>query len=92
MLRYTFDEKAIELSETANGQDIEFRIHILEDASMDQRVKDIQHDFEHNHVITDVLFYAFKNQEYQFIVRKDYYEAFILSLMKHRLLTSVTWV
>lgn len=92
MLRYTFDENVIKLSETANGQDIEFRIHILGDASMEQRVKDIQHDFEHNHVITDVLFYAFINHEYQFIVRQDFYEAFILSLMKHRLITSVTWV
>ena len=92
MLRYTFDDKAIELSETANGPDIEFHIHVLGDAAMHQRVRDIQHDFEHNHVITDVLFYAFKNQEYQFIVRQDFHEAFILSLMKHRLLTSVTWV
>ncbi|KRF02456.1 hypothetical protein ASG89_24635 [Paenibacillus sp. Soil766] len=92
MLQYTFDDKVIQLSEAPNGQDIEFRIHILGDASMDQRVKDIQHDFEHNHVITDVLFYAFKNHDYQFIVRQDSYEDFILSLMKHRLITSVTWV
>ncbi|MNR00441.1 hypothetical protein D3C85_1162120 [compost metagenome] len=92
MLTYTYDEKALTLTEMVNGNDIEFRIHILGDASLDKRVKDIQHDFEHNHVITDVLFYAFKNHDYQFIVRQDFYDAFILSLMKHRLLTSVTWV
>lgn len=92
MLTYTFDENAIEITETANGPDVEFHIHVLGDAAMDQRVKDIQHDFEHNTVLTDVLFYAFHNHHYQFIVRQDYYEAFILSLMKHRLLTSVTWV
>ncbi|OCT16222.1 hypothetical protein A8709_01930 [Paenibacillus pectinilyticus] len=92
MLTYTFDVKTLEISEIANGQDVEFHIYVHGDAAMEQRVKDIQHDFEHNHVLMDVLFYAFKNHHYQFIVRKDYYEEFILSLMKHRLLTSVSWV
>jgi hypothetical protein len=92
MLTYTFDETAIELIETANDQDVEFRIHVLGDATMDQRVRDVQHDFDHNHVMTDVLFYAYHDHKYQFIVRKDYYEAFILSLMKHHILTSVTWL
>lgn len=90
-LQYTFDNKAIQITEIASGQDVEFHIHILGDASLVQRVLDVQHDFDHNHVVTDVLFYAFHNHEYQFIVRKDFYETFILSLMKHRLITSVTW-
>jgi hypothetical protein len=91
MLTYTFDDKEIEISEVANGQDIEFHLRVVGDKSLDKRIKEIQHDFEHNHIITDVMFYAFLNHEYQFIVRQDYYTDFILSLMKHRLLTSVKW-
>ncbi|WP_240421778.1 hypothetical protein [Paenibacillus periandrae] len=91
MLTYTYDDKEIEISEVANGQDIEFHIRVVGDKVLDTRIKEIQHDFEHNHVITDVLFYAFLNREYQFIVRQDYYTDFILSLMKHRLIISVQW-
>ncbi|TXK85000.1 hypothetical protein [Paenibacillus sp. N3.4] len=91
MLTYTYNDKEIEISETANGNDVDFRIRVIGEGSLDTRIKEIQHDFNHNHVVTDVLFYAYMNHEYQFIVRQDFYADFILSLMKHRLLISVTW-
>jgi hypothetical protein len=91
MLTYTFDEKMIEISETANEQDIEFHIHVIGGEMFDKKIKQIQHDFEHNEVLTDVLFYAFKNHEYQFIVKQEFYTEFILTLMKHQLLLSVAW-
>ncbi|MBD0379494.1 hypothetical protein [Paenibacillus sedimenti] len=91
MLIYTYNDKEVEISETANGQDVEFRIRVIGEGSMDKRIKEVQQDFEHNSVLTDVLFYAYLNHEYQFIVRQDYYSEFILSLMKHRILISVTW-
>jgi 4-hydroxy-3-methylbut-2-en-1-yl diphosphate synthase IspG/GcpE len=91
MLSYTYDDHVIEISESANGQDVDFRIRVFGDGSLDQKIKDVQHDFEKNAILTDALFYAYLNHEYQFIVRQDFYSEFILSLMKHRLLLSVEW-
>ncbi|GAA4865649.1 hypothetical protein GCM10023310_51460 [Paenibacillus vulneris] len=90
-LTYTYDEQNIELSETANGQDVEFRIRVIGGGSIEEQLKAVQNGFEHNEVLTDVFFYAFKNQAYQFIVRHDFYTDFILSLMKHRVLQRVEW-
>jgi hypothetical protein len=42
-------------------------------------------------VYTDVLFYAYPDQTYKVIVRRDYYVEFVLELMKHKLLQSVEW-
>jgi hypothetical protein len=91
MLTYTYDDKMIEIKETANGRDIEFRIHGIGEETLDKKIKEVEHDFEHNAFLTDVLFYAYKNREYQFIVRQDFYTDFVLSLMKHQLLLSVQW-
>lgn len=91
MLAYTYDEQLIELSETANEADVEFRIRVIGKDSLDDQIKAVQSDFEQNEVLTDVFFYAYKNHSYQFIVRQDYYTDFILALMKHRILRSVEW-
>ncbi|WP_282939145.1 hypothetical protein [Paenibacillus sp. RC67] len=91
MLAYTYDEQQIELSETANEGDVEFRIRVIGNESFDQEMKAVQNDFEHNEVLTDVFFYAYKDHSYQFIVRQDYYTDFILALLKHRILRSVEW-
>jgi hypothetical protein len=91
MLTYKFDQKMIEISEAANGEDIEFHIHAIGGEIIDKKIKGIQQDFEHNEVLTDVLFYAYKNHKYQFIVKPEFYSDFILSLMKHQLLLSVAW-
>jgi hypothetical protein len=91
MLTYTYDDKAVEIKETANGRDIEFRIRVIGQGNLEKHIREVEHDFEHNAFLTDVLFYAFQNREYQFIVRQDFYTDFILSLMKHQLLLSVQW-
>ncbi|WP_028549091.1 hypothetical protein [Paenibacillus sp. UNC451MF] len=91
MLAYNYDDQMIELSETANETDVEFRIRVIGNEPFEQKMKAVQNEFEHNEVLTDVFFYAYKNQAYQFIVRKDYYTDFILALMKHRILRSVEW-
>ncbi len=81
MLAYTYDEQQIELSETANERDVEFRIRVIGNESFDQKMQAVQNDFEHNEVLTDVFFYAYKDHSYQFI----------LALMKHRILRSMEW-
>ncbi|MBD0382292.1 hypothetical protein [Paenibacillus sedimenti] len=90
MLAYTFNSQVIDIQEKANGQDIEFHIQLYGD-TLDDKLKEIQYHFEQNRVLTDVLFYAFPNHKYQFIVRQDFYNDFILALMKLRLLQSVEW-
>ncbi|MCS7464016.1 hypothetical protein N0M98_28295 [Paenibacillus doosanensis] len=91
MLTYAYDVQNVELQESVNGEDVEFRIRLIGDASLDERMRNIQKDFEQNDVLTDVMSYAFKNRTYQFIVRKDFYVDFVLSLMKYRILLRVEW-
>lgn len=92
MLKYGFDQNIIQVSETANENDIEFRILILQEQPYLEEMKQVQKEFEDNRVHTDVLFYIFANHEFRVIVRKDHYNEFVLELMKHRLLQSVEWL
>ncbi|PZE19556.1 hypothetical protein CBW46_017705 [Paenibacillus xerothermodurans] len=92
MLKYTFDDKMIELSESPNENDFEFRIRLVGDTQqLKQRLQAVQRDFENNDLVTDVLSYLYLNGEYRIIVRHDFYVDFILAMMKHRLLLSVAW-
>ncbi len=91
MLTYRYNTKAIEISESENETDIEFRIRIFEESFYVDHIKQIRHHFEDNEVLTDVLFYVYPNHEYTIHVRKDYYVAFVAELFKHHLLESVEW-
>ncbi|MNQ67164.1 hypothetical protein D3C85_816740 [compost metagenome] len=89
-LSYDWDPNIIEISEAEVLDDIEFSIKVLSPSHFED-MRMIQKIFESNHVITDVLVYTYTNHEYRVIVRKDYYEDFILQLMKYRLLTKIEW-
>ncbi|MBO9610867.1 MAG: hypothetical protein J7639_33255 [Paenibacillaceae bacterium] len=91
MLTYQYDEHVIQISETANNDDTEFRIRIIQEQPYWDAMKEVQKEFEHNRVHTDVLFYLYPNHEFHAIVRKEYYADFVLELMKHRLLQKVEW-
>ncbi|MEK0317238.1 hypothetical protein [Cohnella sp. 56] len=92
MLKYRFDEAALRIGDTANDQDVEFRIVLLSgDPALAEGMKRVRQFFDENEVYTDVLFYQYPDREYKVIVRKDYYTDFILELMKQRLLQSVAW-
>ncbi|MDI4649300.1 hypothetical protein [Cohnella hashimotonis] len=92
MLKYRFDETALRIEESANENDVEFRIAIVSDHSpMLEGLKRVRQEFDENRVYTDVLFYHYPNHEYKVIVRKDYYVDFVLELMKQRVLRSVEW-
>jgi hypothetical protein len=91
MLKYEYDHSVIQINEVKNENDVEFHIHILQEESYLDRIKKVQHVFEDDRVYTDVLFYIYANHEYRVIVRRDYYDDFVLELMKQRLLTSVKW-
>lgn len=91
MLTYRYDTQALEIVESENESDIEFRIRMPEKSPYVESLKRVRDFFESNEVYTDVLFYAYPNQEYIVNVRKDYYTDFILEMFKQKLLKSVEW-
>jgi hypothetical protein len=91
MLTYSHNEEIIKIQETPNGSDIEFHIEILKEDPYVHFLKQVQRYFEDNRIHTDVLFYVKTQHHYSVIVRSDYYEDFVLQLMRHRLLQSVEW-
>lgn len=90
MLVYQFDSDVISITENLSENDYEFRIKVKTE-EQHQALLAIRAYFDDNRVHTDVLFYTHMNQEYQVIVRKDYYVAFVLQLFSHRLLSQVAW-
>lgn len=92
-LRYTYNEELLTWEEQDNGeQDIEFWLRLsAPDANVEKAVKAMRNYFDHNDVLTDVLFYAHHNGEYQWIVRRDYYEAFVIRAFEYKLMTSLAW-
>ena len=91
MLNYTYDPGIIEIHESTNEQDVEFRIRALGGDHVDAAIKRVQQRFEQNSILSDVYSYVYKNHEYQFIVRQDFYVEFILALMRYRLVQRVQW-
>jgi hypothetical protein len=89
-LIYRYNEAVVQISETPNEADIEFKIHTLTDEHW-AGFKELQKSFEDNEIYTDVLFYAYEDHRCTAIVRQDYYVDFILGLLKHQLLESVEW-
>ncbi|MDQ6596279.1 hypothetical protein E2K98_23520 [Bacillus salipaludis] len=87
---YSYDEKLLDLNETANDDDIEFNINSL-GMDIKQQVYKIREIFNENKVLTDILVYAHTNQRYQIIVRKDFYNDFIIELFRQQLVTEVKW-
>lgn len=90
-LNYTFNDSLISLKEMQNGNDVEFTITLLE-KNLKPQLEKVEDFFNQNNIVTDVLFYVHKNQHYQIIVRKDFYEDFVLQLFKQQLLHEVKWI
>ncbi|GLX67263.1 hypothetical protein [Paenibacillus glycanilyticus] len=92
-LVYHYDPRILTMEESANEEDIEFTLGLLDDhEDMVPRLKAVRRHFEDNEVYTDALFYSFPDHRYSAIVRRDYYTDFVLQLMKHRIVTRVEWV
>ncbi|MGF9711767.1 hypothetical protein [Paenibacillus naphthalenovorans] len=92
MLQYEYDKELLTIEEHINGPDVEFRMKLHRpDVGVEIAVKQIRAVFDDNDIYTDVLFYAHHNEEYQWIVRKDFYVDFVIHMFKHRLVTWVAW-
>ncbi|MFK9094099.1 hypothetical protein [Bacillus salipaludis] len=88
---YKFDEKLLDLKETANGEDIEFSI-ILFNSELKKSLKKVRDYFEENKVLTDIHYYIHPNNNYQVIVRKDFYNEFLIQLFRQQLLKEIVWI
>ncbi|WP_166243067.1 MULTISPECIES: hypothetical protein [Bacillaceae] len=87
---YKYDEKLLDLKETANGDDIEFSIN-LHNSEFKKNLKKVREFFEENKVLTDIHYYIHPNNKYQVIVRKDFYNEFLIQLFRQELLQEIKW-
>ncbi|WP_312475922.1 hypothetical protein [Neobacillus sp.] len=90
-VEYKYDEKLLELKEFVNGDDIEFLI-TLHDSKLKKKIVKVREFFEENRVLTDIHYYIHPNNRYQVIVRKDYYNEFIIQLFRQQLVKELIWV
>jgi hypothetical protein len=91
LIQYKYNEKLIELKESANGDDVEFLITIL-DEEVKNHLKKVREYFAENNILTDVHVYTLANNRYQLIVRKDFYLEFVFQLFKQKLVEEMKWV
>jgi DNA polymerase elongation subunit (family B) len=87
---YKYDEKLLELKEIANGDDIEFLITLF-DSKLKKRLINVREFFEDNKILTDIHYYIHPNNKYQVIVRKDFYNEFLIQLFRQELLQEIKW-
>ncbi|MEH7093563.1 hypothetical protein [Neobacillus vireti] len=89
-VEYTYDKKHIELKETTNGNDIEFFITLF-NTELKKNLMKVRQYFDDNRVLTDILYYIHPNNNYQVIVRNDFYNEFIIQLFRQQLLKEIKW-
>jgi hypothetical protein len=89
-IEYTYEENLLELKEMANGNDIEFHIRLF-DIELKNRLLKVRKYFDDNKVLTDLYLYIHPNNSYQVIVRKDFYNEFIIQLFTQQLLKEIKW-
>ncbi|MEH7335723.1 hypothetical protein V7161_24160 [Neobacillus drentensis] len=88
---YKYNEQLLEITETVNGDDIEISITLI-DSELKKNLKKVRDFFDENKVISDIYFYIHPNNKYQIIVRKDFYNEFIIQLFRQELLKEIKWV
>ncbi|MGA8943172.1 MAG: hypothetical protein WB502_10705 [Thermoactinomyces sp.] len=91
-LVYRYNPDILKIEEKPDGKDVEFNIQILKETPYLNELRKVRNFFDENDVYTDVLFYAYADHKFQVIVRQDYYNDFIIELIRHHLLQSIEWV
>lgn len=89
-LSYKADESMVTITEQRNGNDFEFLIS-ARTGEAEHRLHEVRLFFESDKVYTDILFYSRKNREYQVIVQRSAYVAFVVHLFQLHLIQSVAW-
>lgn len=89
-VEYKYNPQLLDITETANGEDIEFTI-TLSDTNLKKGLKKVREYFEDNKVLTDIHYYIHPNNNYQIIVRSDFYNEFLIQLFRQELLQEIKW-
>jgi hypothetical protein len=89
-VEYKYDAQLLEIKETTNGDDLEFTITLL-DNQLKKGLKLVREYFEENKILTDIHYYIHPNNRYQIIVRKDFYNEFLIQLFRQGLLQEIKW-
>jgi hypothetical protein len=89
-VEYKYNEQFLDLKETSNEDDFEFTL-TFDDIHWKKKIQKIREHFEANNIITDVLFYIHPNNRFQIIVRKDYYNEFIIQLFRQQIVQEIKW-
>ena len=90
-LEYQYDEQFLDLKETANDDDFEFTLTFV-DNNWKNKIEKIREYFDENNILTDILIYIHPNNKFQIIVRKDFYNEFIIQLFRQQIVEEVKWV
>ncbi|MEY4480502.1 MAG: hypothetical protein RLZZ267_1180 [Bacillota bacterium] len=89
---YDWNKNEIDIQRNENNEiDIEIFIRILDPGKI-AGMEAISNYFDENNILTDVFIYAYENQEYKVVVRKDFYVDFMIALFKYRLINKIEWV
>ncbi|PFP30309.1 hypothetical protein COJ96_06250 [Bacillus sp. AFS073361] len=90
-VEYKYNEQFLELKETPNGEDFEFTLTLV-DNKWKKKIEEIREYFDTNNILTDIHFYIHPNNRFQIIVRKDFYNEFIIQLFKQQIVEKIKWV
>jgi hypothetical protein len=90
-VEYKYNEQFLELKETPNGDDFEFTLTFV-DHKWKKKIEEIREYFDTNNILTDIHFYIHPNNRFQIIVRKDFYNEFIMQLFKQQIVEEIKWV
>ncbi|NHM31866.1 hypothetical protein [Neobacillus terrae] len=89
-LNYEFNKELLSITEKVNEEDIEFSI-VFKNVKLAEKLEKVHQYFDLNEIHTDALFFTNKDGSNQIIVKKDFYEDFILQLFKQQLLERLKW-
>ena len=89
-LKYEFNKELLSITEKVNEEDIEFAI-VFKNEKFAEKLEKVHQYLDLNEVHTDALFFTNKEGSNQIIVKKDYYEDFMLQLFKQQFLELVKW-
>ncbi|QIZ06954.1 hypothetical protein HFZ78_09810 [Priestia megaterium] len=90
-VNYRYDEQILDLKETANDDDFEFTLTFV-DNNWKKKVEKIREYFDENNILTDIHFYIHPNNRFQIIVRKDYYNEFLIQLFSQQIVKEIKWI
>lgn len=88
---YQYNKTRMELHEIQNEEDIEFNLTLF-DQNLKEKLKLVKDYFDQNTIVTDLLVFTHLDKHFQIIVRKDFYQDFLLQMFKYQLFQEIKWM